>query len=115
MTSENYYNILKITDNPLRSLIKGTPNSKVRVANMGPTWVLAALGGPHVGPMNVAIRDFLTAVKDVEGVLEEVYDIMYITMYCINHRSIQGLIGDSRQEGQEVLWTTYTLNCYEEI
>ena len=26
-------------------------------ANMGPTWVLSAPDGPHVGPMNLAIRD----------------------------------------------------------
>ena len=30
------------------------PDSKVRVAKMGPTWVLAAPGGHHVGPMNLA-------------------------------------------------------------
>ena len=30
-------------------------HSKVHVANMGPTWVLLAPGGPHVGPMNLAI------------------------------------------------------------
>ena len=33
--------------------------SKVRVANMGPTWVLEASGGPHVDPMNLAIRDVI--------------------------------------------------------
>ena len=32
------------------------PDSKVHGANMGPTWVLAAPVGPHVGPMNLAIR-----------------------------------------------------------
>ena len=32
-------------------------DSKVHVTNMGPTWVLSAPGGPHVGPMNFAIRD----------------------------------------------------------
>ena len=32
------------------------PDSKVHVAHMGPTWVLSAPGGPHVGPMNLAIR-----------------------------------------------------------
>ena len=32
------------------------PDSKFRVANMELTWVLAAPGGPHVGPMNLAIR-----------------------------------------------------------
>ena len=32
-----------------------TPDSKVHVANMGPTWVLSVPGGPHVGHMNFAI------------------------------------------------------------
>ena len=32
------------------------PDSKVREANMGPTWGLSAPDGPHVGPMNLAIR-----------------------------------------------------------
>ena len=29
----------------------------VHVANMGPTWALSAPDGPHVGPMNLTIRD----------------------------------------------------------
>ena len=33
------------------------PDSKVHGANMGPTWVLPAPDGPHVGPMNLAIRE----------------------------------------------------------
>ena len=32
------------------------PDSKIHGANMGPTWVLSAPDGPHVGPMNLAIR-----------------------------------------------------------
>ena len=32
------------------------PDSKVHGANMGPTWVLSAPDGPHVGPMNLAIK-----------------------------------------------------------
>ena len=32
------------------------PDSKVHGANMGPTWVLSAPDGPHVGPINLAIR-----------------------------------------------------------
>ena len=32
------------------------PDSKIHVANMGPTWVLSAPGGPRVGPMNLAVR-----------------------------------------------------------
>ena len=31
-------------------------DSNVHGANMGPTWVLSAPDGPHVGPMNLAIR-----------------------------------------------------------
>ena len=34
---------------------------------MGPTWVLSAPDGPHVGPMNLAIRD-VTATTDTEAV-----------------------------------------------
>ena len=33
------------------------PDSKVHGANMGPTWVLPVPGGPHVGPINLAIRE----------------------------------------------------------
>ena len=33
-----------------------SPVNKVHGANMGPTWVLSAPDGPHVGPMNIAIR-----------------------------------------------------------
>ena len=37
------------------------PDSKVHEANMGPTWVLLAPDGPHVSPMNLAIRGILQA------------------------------------------------------
>ena len=33
------------------------PDSKVHGANMGPTWVLSAPDRPHVGPVNLAIRE----------------------------------------------------------
>ena len=33
-----------------------SPDSKVHGANMSSTWVLSAPGGPHVGPMNLAVR-----------------------------------------------------------
>ena len=33
------------------------PDSKIHGANMGPTWVLLVPGGPHIGPMNLAVRD----------------------------------------------------------
>ena len=33
------------------------PDNKVHGANMGPTWVLSSPGGPHVGPMKLAMCD----------------------------------------------------------
>ena len=35
---------------------KVIPDSNVHGANIGPTWVLSAPDGPHVGPMNLAIN-----------------------------------------------------------
>ena len=40
---------------PMMQLIQLYPDSKVQGANMGPTWVLSARDGPHVGPMTFAI------------------------------------------------------------
>ena len=37
------------------SLRENIPDSKVHGAHMGSTWVLSAPGGPHVGPMNLAV------------------------------------------------------------
>ena len=42
--------------NSVLSMPNGHPDSKVHGANMGPTCVLSAPGGPHVGPMNLALR-----------------------------------------------------------
>ena len=39
---------------------KYTPDSKVHGANMGPIWGRQGPGGPHVGPINFAIWDWLT-------------------------------------------------------
>ena len=39
------------------SKIVATPDSKVHGANMGPIWGRQDPGGPHVGPMNLAIWD----------------------------------------------------------
>ena len=37
------------------------PDSKIHGANMGPTWVLSAPDGPHVGPTNLALWEVLSA------------------------------------------------------
>ena len=38
------------------SYVDTYPHSKVHGANMGPTWVLSAPYGPHVGPVKLTIR-----------------------------------------------------------
>ena len=39
-----------------------SPDSKIHGSDMGPTWVLSAPDGPHVGPMNLAIRDTVSTL-----------------------------------------------------
>ena len=56
--------------------------NKVHGANMGPTWVLLARGGPHVGPMNLAIRASLLLARDK-------WSIRYITSGAIWESSCQ--------------------------
>ena len=41
---------------PTDAYVRYYPDSEFHGANMGPTWVLSAPGGPHVGPKNLAIR-----------------------------------------------------------
>ena len=43
----------------------GYPDSKVHGANMGPTWVLLAPDGPHIGPMNLAIGVVVQICDDI--------------------------------------------------
>ena len=52
-----YYQMRFLRDNVW--ILSKFPDSKVLGVNMGPTWVLAAPDGPHVGPMNLAMRVFI--------------------------------------------------------
>ena len=44
---------------------RGFPENKAHGANMGPTWVLLAPDGPHVGPMKLAIRVVSISISDL--------------------------------------------------
>ena len=44
-------------------ICKSDPDSKVHGANMGPTWVLSAPDGPHVGPMNLVMTGWLAVAN----------------------------------------------------
>ena len=46
-------------------LFRKTPDSKVHVTIMRPTWVLAAPGGPHIGPMSLAIGCSFTLIHQM--------------------------------------------------
>ena len=46
------------------------PDNKVHGANMGSTWVLSAPEGPHVGPMNLAIRDYSLFTAAKSGIMK---------------------------------------------
>ena len=51
-------NRLGVRSTKLRSLVSLTvPDSKVYVANMGPTWVLSAPDGPHVAPSTLKLGE----------------------------------------------------------
>ena len=41
---------------PLPHKCLSDPDTKVHGTNMGPTWVLSAPDGPHVGPIDLAIK-----------------------------------------------------------
>ena len=59
------------------------PDSKVHVAYMGPIWVLPASGGPHVGPMNLAIRvDSHECDSSVTYILHDTRDVANSVEYC---------------------------------
>ena len=58
--------------NPLAFHCSGNPDSKAHGANMGPTWVLSSPGRPHVGPINLAIREgyhseYLVVTEGAQG------------------------------------------------
>ena len=42
-----------------RAKVHVISDNEVHRANMGPTWDLSAPDGPHVGPMNLVVRDGL--------------------------------------------------------
>ena len=58
-------------------------DSEVHGANMGPTWVLSAPDGPHVGPMNLAIREVMIYKYNI-GILSNHSNFIII----IHHHNI---------------------------
>ena len=65
------------------------PDSNVHGANMGPTWVLSAPDGPHVGPMNLAIRIAIPIApsKSIGAGQKLIYELphCYSVLYILPH------------------------------
>ena len=72
----------------LNNIIEHDPDSKVHGANMGPTWVLSATDGPHVGPMDLAIRGHKAWTTEFKSRMNGVYrteDIYGCPYFQINY------------------------------
>ena len=80
-----------------------TPDSKVHVTNMGPTWVLSSPGGPHVGPMNLAIKDIATCCLIVVNIVAMMM-AWQETFFCTNDWWI------SRITSPAVTWKMFPLD-----
>ena len=70
-----------------------SPDNKVHGANMGPTWVLSAPDGPHVGPMNLAIRVILKndiwLTNTLEKTCETVWSAMWLWLLMTQYHLVQ--------------------------
>ena len=71
------------------------PDSKVHGANMGPTWVLSAPDGPHVGPMNVAIRGANSLINFSQAWWKGNWKAMVTSWYWKTFHIISHLKGES--------------------
>ena len=91
------------------------PDTKVGVANMGPIWVLSAPGGPHVGPMNFAIREhdgvaLWTRISDFVNNVTGTPRRLHLISILVVQRIITS--DDSMQVSTSV--RAWTLTCYSQ-
>ena len=88
------------------------PNRKVHVANMEPTWVLSAPGGPHVGPMNLYIRGGLigcvvpapSGPKCTMGYEDTKYKFQISYTYSVKHINIAAQVASHEHHGVSNHW-----------
>ena len=83
--------------------------NKIHGANMGPIWVLSASNGPHVGPMNLAIR-FIHWTEDVTGTRNrgtEHLENVSRKFVCFLQWNLTGFISDGYVfiGGRAIIWT----------
>ena len=78
---------------PKWASIEKAPDSKVYGANMGPTWVLSSPCGPHVGPMNFAIRGRLS-IQDIKSSKVSRRDVLNTSGEYSSHINLAHIIGN---------------------
>ena len=87
------------------------PDTKVHGDIMGPTWVLSAPGGPHIGPMNLAIRVAITwAGVDLKGT-----SVLYHSLRATSKEVLVKLVRNVCSEITLLRLLLYISGVYESI
>ena len=73
------------------------PDSQVHGANIGPTWVLSAPDGPHVGPMNLAIAD-------------NTQKHLHTFTWSLHHHRVNHTIAPVAVKQLQIVWIIYAMN-----
>ena len=82
------------------------PDGKVHGANMGPTWVLTAPGGPNVGPINFAIRVVHQLLQDVH------HNTPVLYMLDAHQEEIMFLSNQRNRLNPNIIKAHYELNVF---
>ena len=85
----------------VNSHFKRSPDNKVHGANMGPTWVMSASDGPHVGPMNL-----------LSGRVTCIWPLSWIAKRWNGSTFLQGNYLCAKY--QDNSWTDDNLVCYKQ-
>ena len=90
------------------------PDSKVYGANMGPNWVLLAPDGPHVGPMNLAIREVTALLHSIFYVQPYYNGIwLYDISWIVKHLSWFLKASWHFSEGE--VWAQFGAGCHGNV
>ena len=85
--------------------LSNIPDSKVHGANMGPTWVLSAPDGLHVGPMNIGIGSTNTKIVLVSLNMSRNYDIARHCRASDFFRVQEICISDHKIKSNTIAWS----------
>ena len=89
------------------------PDSKIHGANMGPTWVLSAPVGPHVGTINLAIRTAPTSnvIRLIQGIgkitISQVNCVLIDWGNGLEHSRCQLIASINADEKHNTVWCRY--------